>query len=229
MTAIPQWSADELNSVFKGAKTSKPINDINERARKSQALFNANKVSDEYYTTSISWEGYLKTRRLYGCDAFEPFSGDGTPNNELGSLVNLKMMPSPWNFYEKIQNPKCPQGLVLTNPPFSFKYHVIITLLERRRSFAMILPWQAFAVRTDGRKKADQKWMLDEYEKKYGGKWRWFKMVSKETKFKKPKYILPDGRAVAGFYDVKAVGCHILEWDFENKYKDEGREIKRIN
>ena len=212
----PTWTDYELATIFKNCRTSKPTNNMADRMKQSAILFNNNKVSDEYYTPKECWVSYIRTRALENTAAFEPFSGDGMPLKELGQLVRLKTMDTPWNFYDKIDRDECPQELIMTNPPFSFKYQVITTLLERRRSFAMILPWQAFIGATGERPRT---WVYDEYEKKYGGVWRWYKLKGKECGFKQPR--------ADGGYDVKPIGCHILEWDFDNKYQG-GREIERL-
>ena len=204
------WSAEEIKKEFKGCSTSRPIMDMEKRKNKCDTLFNKNKVSDEYYTTKISWKRYLETRGLLGCEAFEPFTGDGMPLKELGQLVQLQTFDATWNFFDKIDLPECPKSIILTNPPFSFKYHVIMTLLERKRNFAMIVPFQVFI--------RDRTKIFDKYEKKYGGKWRWFKLKGKEKDFECPI------KNKDGKYKTKAVGVHILEWDFDNKYQGD-REI----
>jgi hypothetical protein len=214
---LPTWSSEELETIFKNCRSSKPINNIADRITQSAMLFNNNKLSDEYYTPKECWASYIKTRGLENTEAFEPFSGDGMPLKELGQLVRLKTMDTPWNFYDKITRKDCPQEHILTNPPFSFKYHVISTLLERKRNFSMILPWQAFiGGSTEPRPRT---WVYDEYEKKYGGTWRWYKLKGSECEFKQPQS--------NGSYKTKKVGCHILEWDFDNKYNG-GRLIERL-
>tara|TARA_R110000868_G_scaffold305862_1_gene566898 strand:- start:806 stop:1066 length:261 start_codon:yes stop_codon:yes gene_type:complete len=85
-----------------------------------------------------------------------------------------------------------------------------MTLLERKRNFAMIVPFQVFI--------RDRTKIFDKYEKKYGGKWRWFKLKGKEKDFECPI------KNEDGKYKTKAVGVHILEWDFDNKYQGD-REI----
>lgn len=205
------WTADEIKTQFKGCRTSRPIDNYAERKLFSTYLFNKNTTSDEYYTQTITWQRYINTRGLHGIDAYEPFSGDGGASEALGTLVNLKFDDRTWDFYDKIRLADRPTGMILTNPPFSFKYHIIVTLCELRLSFAMILPWQTFL--------PDRHHIFDKYERKYGGTWRIFKLKGKEHIFRRP-----DGT-------YKAIGCHILEWDFDNNYTGERYigDVKKID
>ena len=53
------------------------------------------------------------------------------------------------DFWEQIQDPNCPQHFILSNPPFSYKWQIIQTLIEKKRDFALILPWEVFMTNTN--------------------------------------------------------------------------------
>lgn len=165
---------------------------FNQRKEFSEYLFKANKVSDEYYTRGHTWARFITDYGLKGATIFEPFYGDGTSREALAGLVNV--VGKAGDFWDNINAPDCPQEYIMTNPPFSFKWLVIQTFLEKRRPFAMILSWQTFYTSV-GR--------LNDYAEHYGGSWTKYKLNSKEQKFWSPEK-----------QEMVGIGCSILVWTF---------------
>ena len=184
-------------TIKKQTKTAfRPASQIipfSERIVKSRKMFAENKKSDEYYTRCKTWERYIHERGLKGTTVFEPFSADGSSAEVLKSLVNVKSGKG--DFWEQIVAPDCPQEFILSNPPFSFKWLILQTLLERKRSFALILPFQIFY--------GSSAKILDEYQDHYGGKWGRFILKGKENYFYNPD-----------LDKLVPIGCSILEWHF---------------
>lgn len=217
----------------KGKYSSREIVPLAHRRAFCDELYANNKVSDEYYTELISYERFIKTYRLQGQRVFEPFYADGTSTREMSTLVDVVGFQGAnfWDIYKEHND-----LLVLSNPPFSFKWQVIITLLEERRNFALILPWETFY---DKRNK-DKTIVLEEcplkiYQRKYGGEYIWFKCRPYEQSFFHP---IDDGKlhaeGRAGVY--KTIGTHILYWRFDGNFtrdedyveKDEQRVASRF-
>jgi len=219
----------------KGKYSSREIVPMAHRRRFCDDLYANNKVSDEYYTELISYERFIKTYRLQGQRVFEPFYADGTSTREMASLVDIVGRRGA-NFWDIYKDPEFDGLMVLSNPPFSFKWQVIITLLEERRNFALILPWETFY---DKRNK-DKTIILEEcplkiYQRRYGGEYIWFKCRPYEQSFFHPidnGKLHTEGRA--GVY--KTIGTHILYWRFDGDFtrdedyveKDEQRVAGRF-
>lgn len=216
----------------KGKYSSREIVPLAHRPTFCTELFNDNKVSDEYYTELISYERFIKTYGLQGQRVFEPFYGDGTSTREMASLVDVVGIKGAnfWDIYKEHED-----LLVLSNPPFSFKWQVIITLLEQQRNFALILPWETFYDKTNKAGVVLEECPLKKYQRKYGGKYEWFKCRAYERNFFHPtddKAVHTEGRA--GVY--KAIGTHILYWRFDGNFtqdleyveKDERRTAGRF-
>jgi len=176
-----------------GFRPASQIIPFSERIVKSRKMFAENKKSDEYYTRCNTWERYIHERGLKGTTVFEPFSADGSSAKVLKSLVKVKSGKG--DFWEQIVAPDCPQEFILSNPPFSFKWLILQTLLERKRSFALILPFQIFY--------GSSAKILDEYQDHYGGKWGRFILKGKENYFYNPD-----------LDKLVPIGCSILEWHF---------------
>ena len=219
----------------KGKYSSREIVPLSHRRAFCDELFTNNKVSDEYYTEKISYERFINTYRLQGQRVFEPFYADGTSTREMASLVDVVGRQGA-NFWDIYKDPQFDGLTILSNPPFSFKWQVIITLLEERRNFALILPWETFY---DKRSK-DKTIILEDcplkiYQRKYGGKYEWFKCRPYEQFFFHPN---DDGALHAenraGVY--KQIGTHILYWRFDGDFtrdeeyveKDEQRTAGRF-
>lgn len=163
-------------------------------------LFNHNTVSDEYYTPIAVWDRFLCTQPK-NTTYFEPFYGDGSGVKNLKD-AGYDIVSSPCNFWD-IDWANTPNYPILSNPPFSFKWLVIETLLKNRRDFNLILPWQTFvdtAIKHDG---ADKLRMLKSI---YGGDYTVFKLHDNK-KFPENTFIMPNG-------DSKKIGCKILVWRF---------------
>jgi hypothetical protein len=172
-------------------KSSKII-PFNQRKEFSEYLFKANKVSDEYYTRGHTWARFIEDYGLTGTTIFEPFYGDGTSREALAGLVSV--VGKAGDFWDNINAPDCPQEYIMTNPPFSFKWLVIQTFLEKRRPFAMIMPWQLFYTSVE---------RLNDYAEHYGGSWTKYKLKAQEQKFWSPTQ-----------EKMVGIGCSILVWTF---------------
>ena len=156
--------------------------------------FNKNKFSDEYYTRSASWARFVTDAGLEGKTVYEPFFGDGSSRAELAKL-GVAQIGKQGDFWENIIAPDCPADFIMSNPPFSFKWEIMETLLERKRSFALILPWQTFY--QSGAEK------IRNLAKKYGGNYIRYNMRGEETMFYSPK----DKK-------MMPIGTSILLWTF---------------
>ena len=156
--------------------------------------FNKNKFSDEYYTRSASWARFVTDAGLEGKTVYEPFFGDGSSRAELAKL-GVTQIGKAGDFWENITAPDCPANFIMSNPPFSFKWEIMETLLERKRSFALILPWQTFY--QSGAKK------IRTLAEKYGGKYIRYNMRGEEVMFYSPK----DKK-------MMPIGTSILLWTF---------------
>ena len=184
----------ELNlaKMEKVAKTGIPVPE--DRIALATKKFNKNKFSDEYYTRSASWARFVADAGLEGKTVYEPFFGDGSSRAELAKL-GVTQIGKAGDFWENITAPDCPTDFIMSNPPFSFKWEIMETLLERKRSFAFILPWQTFY-------QCGAKHLAD-LQRKYGGKYIRYNMRGEETMFYSPK----DKK-------MMPIGTSILLWTF---------------
>lgn len=162
---------------------------IDERKRLSSKMFLSNTLSDEYYTGSAAWETFARERCLK--KVWEPFAGDGKIVGEWAKL-GVDCVMSIGDFWSNLQ---VPQGVdyIATNPPFSFKWLVLETLLAFKKPMAVILPWQSFYRNGLAR--------LNWLQQEFGGHWRQIPMTSAGQYFWHP----PNK-------DYKKIGCFILEW-----------------
>lgn len=210
----------------KGRYGSREIVPIAHRPRFCDELYANNRVSDEYYTEIISWVRFIHTYKLVGRQVFEPFYGDGTSTRELAQLVDVVGVPH-GRFFDIYQRPEFAGMLVLSNPPFSFKWQVIITLLEERRDFALILPWETFYDKMNKEKTVVlEDCPLKIYQRKYGGKYIWFKCRPYEGRFFHPT----DNQAThtAGRTgEYKNIGTHILYWRFDGDFSRDEDFVER--
>ena len=184
----------ELNlaGMEKVAKKGMPVPE--DRIALATKKFNKNKFSDEYYTRSASWARFVADAGLEGKTIYEPFFGDGSSRAELAKL-GVTQISKKGDFWENIVAPDCPTNFIMSNPPFSFKWEIMETLLERKRSFAFILPWQTFY--QSGAKH------LAELQEKYGGKYIRYNMRGEENHYYSPK----DKK-------MMPIGTSILLWTF---------------
>jgi hypothetical protein len=182
----------KINAEIKKYKSSAII-PLKDRPARSLELFNNNKVSDEYYTRAETWKRFIKDKGLMGQTIYEPFYGDGSSRKVLQGLVNV--VGKKGDFWENWNKKDCPQSYILTNPPFSFKWLIIQTFLEKRRPFAMIMPFQVFY--------GSSKKRLDTYATKYGGKWSKYLLTHKEQHYWSPIK-----------ESMVAIGTSILVWEF---------------
>jgi hypothetical protein len=175
-----------------------------ERRAFSDYLFRTNPKNDEYYTRAHSWQRFVDDKGLNGATVFEPFYGDGSSTESLIGLVNVVGVKGA-NFWDIIDDPHYKDMLIMSNPPFSFKWQIIITLLERQRPFALILPWECFFGKIPkGMTDADRlKNNLQKYQDLWGGTYEMFNLKGKEMQFYHP----PTDK-------MEAIGCHILYWTF---------------
>ncbi len=162
---------------------------IEERKRLSSKKFLSNPLSDEYYTGSAAWEPFARERSLKR--VWEPFAGDGKIVGEWAKL-GVDCVMSTGDFWNNLQ---VPEGVdyIATNPPFSFKWLVLETLLAFKKPMAVILPWQSFYNNGLAR--------LNWLQQEFGGHWKQIPMTSAGQHFWHP----PDK-------DYKKIGCFILEW-----------------
>ena len=105
--------------IFKGCKQAKYIPILKYKIKYSRSLYKLNKYSDEYMSTSFTYQRFLKKNKLKGKKIFEPFHGDGSFKKAFKQYANLP---------------------IVSNPPFSIKYQVMHTLLQLKRNFALVLP-----------------------------------------------------------------------------------------
>jgi hypothetical protein len=159
------------------------------RRRIATEKFIKNKKSDEYYTRGITWYRFLETHGLVGGTFWEPFWGDGSCADVLRGYATL--VGKEGDFWDHVLAPDRPTHMILSNPPFSFKWLVIETLCELRQDFALILGYQAFY------KHGLQK--MRRMEAHFGGTWEFFSLTAKEQLFYHP----PKQCNVA-------IGCKIL-------------------
>jgi hypothetical protein len=171
------------------AKSSPAVGVPEDRIALATKKFQKNKFSDEYYTRSESWRRFVDDAGLAGKTVWEPFFGDGSSRDELAKL-GVTQIGKAGDFWENITAPDCPTDFIMSNPPFSFKWEIMETLLERKRSFALILPWQTFY--QSGAKK------IAELHRKYGGKYLRYNMRGEEVMFYSPtsKKMMPIGTSI---------------------------------
>lgn len=184
----------ELNLAHmeKVAKKGMPVPE--DRIALATQKFSKNKFSDEYYTRSASWERFVADAGLEGKTIYEPFFGDGSSRPELAKL-GVTQIGKAGDFWENIVAPDCPTNFIMSNPPFSFKWEIMETLLERKRSFAFILPWQTFY--QSGAKH------LAKLQEKYGGKYLRYNMRGEEGHYYSP-----------ATNKMTPIGTSILLWTF---------------
>ena len=143
--------AKRLPALYKNAtriSVSRPLGwkprhvrlSIENRRQLAIKKFSSNPLSDEYYTGAAAWEGFAQQRSLKR--VWEPFAGDGKIVTEWAKL-GVDCVMSSGDFWDNL---KLPEGIdyIATNPPFSFKWLVLETLLEFKKPLAVILPWQSF-------------------------------------------------------------------------------------
>jgi hypothetical protein len=211
--------SDQFTEIRKrGGYSSREVVPMVYRRAFCDLLFSSNKLSDEYYTGAVSWYRFLHTYGLIGQRVFEPFYADGSSSKELKSLVDVVGVKGA-NFWDIYNAPEFDGLLVLSNPPFSFKWQVIITLLECRRDFALILPWETFCdKKTKDKTAVAEECPLMIYKRKYGGDFIRFRCYPEEQFFFHPNdegTLHTEGRA--GEY--KQIGTHILYWRFDGDFK----------
>ena len=179
----------ELNlaEMEKVAKRGIPVPE--NRIALATKKFDKNKFSDEYYTRSASWERFVYDAGLKGKTVYEPFYGDGSSRAELAKL-GVTQIGKAGDFWENIVAPDCPANFIMSNPPFSFKWEIMETLLERKRSFALILPWQTF-YQSGARK-------IRNLQEKYGGKYLRYNLRGEENHYYSPatKKMTPIGTSI---------------------------------
>lgn len=162
---------------------------IAQRKREAEILFRENKRSDEYYTRGSTWHRFLDEKRLLGGTFWEPFFGDGTSRDALDGLVTI--VGKPGDFWDHVLEPDRPKHMILSNPPFSFKWLILATLCELKQDFALVLSWQSFY--QSGLAK------MNSLKKKHGGTWEFFNLKAEEQFFWSPAK-----NAMVG------IGCKIL-------------------
>ena len=187
--------------IKKRRKTSDYIKSLSERREYSTYLFNNNKLSDEYYTRPDTWKRFIECKNLKNKTVFEPFYGDGSAVKMLKKYVNIKGKKDA-NFWDIINAPEYKNLFIMSNPPFSFKWQVINTLIEQGRSFAFILTWQCFygKINKDGTRDKNN---LQRCQELFGGNYEVFKLTAKEQQFYNPTQ-----------NKMVKIGCSILHWTF---------------
>lgn len=196
-------SAFEIKITHKKYNTDAYIEVMRERRAFSDYLFKSNKKSDEYYTRAYTWQRFVDQNGLRGSTVFEPFYGDGSSTESLSGLVDVVGVKGA-DFWDIIDNPLYKDLFILSNPPFSFKWQIIYTLLERHRSFALILPFQVFYGKMINDDPDDRhESTLERYQKQWGGTFEMFNLKADEN-----LYYHPPTDSMTG------IGCHILHWTF---------------
>jgi hypothetical protein len=190
---FPQTRDDLIKEFNKGKRTSLILENNKARKLLADSLFKNNKVSDEYYTTPISWERYLTEKGWLGQTFCDPFIGDGGLATRMKNLCKIVDFGK-GNYFDLMRKKVLPEWRILSNPPFSCKMLVIQSLLEIKKSFSLILPFQV-PFNSKGE-------ILKSYQKIYGGRFNVYKMKSKEQVYS----------TIYG--KNKSIGTIILEWDF---------------
>ena len=83
---------------------------------------------------------------------------------------------------------------MVSNPPFSFKFQVMHTLLEQKRNFSLVLPWQVFHNNN----------ILSKFHEAYGGKYSIFELKENEQFYMCNKT-----------KQLEKIGTKILSWQFK--------------
>lgn len=159
------------------------------RRQVAEDKYNNNSFSDEYYTRT-SWDRFIQDYGLEGKTVVEPFAGDGSFIEHLRQKVNVVTTNA--NYWDVLEAGTLPEGFIMSNPPFSCKWEIIESLLEMRRDFALILPWQVW---TNKR--------LHMLHGIYGGTHTKYNLKGHEKMFYNPRT-----------NKMEVIGVYILVWKF---------------
>ena len=156
--------------IFKCCKQGKYIPILKNRIKYSKFLYKSNKHSDEYMSNDFTYRRFLKQNNMKGKQIFEPFYGDGSFKKafKLNGIKAIGKKNS--DFWKIIFDKKYSKLHIISNPPFSFKYQILHTLLEQKRNFSLVLPERTVINN-----------ILPKFKEAYGGKYSVFKMKGKEN------------------------------------------------
>jgi hypothetical protein len=158
--------------IFKGCKQAKYIPILKDKINFSKFLYKSNKNSDEYMSTELTYQNFLVKSKLIGKKIFEPFHGDGSFKKAFKKNGVIPVSKKNSNFWDIIFDKKYSKLPIVSNPPFSFKYQVMHTLLQLKRNFALVLPERTVINN-----------ILPKFKEAYGGKYKIFTLKGKENTY----------------------------------------------
>lgn len=159
-----------IAEIFKGCKQAKYIENLEEKIKFSRYLFDTYKHSDEYMTGFKNYERYSLKQKLKGKKVHEPFHGDGTFKKAFKKNGIIPISKKNGDFWDVVFDKKYSKLPILSNPPFSFKYQIMHTLLQLKRNFALVLPERTVINN-----------ILPKFKEAYGGEYSIFKLKGKEN------------------------------------------------
>ena len=151
-----------VDKIFKGCKQAKYIPILKDRIKYSRFLDKKNKHHDDYMTIEIN-EEFVKENKLKGKQILEPFHGDGSFKKAFIKKGIIPISKKNSNFWNIIFDKKYSKLPIVSNPPFSFKYQIMHTLLQLKRNFALVLPERTVINN-----------ILPKFKEAYGGKYKIF-------------------------------------------------------
>jgi len=161
-----------IAEIFKACKQAKYIPILKHKIKYSKFLYKKNKYSDEYMSTFLTYQRFLKKNKLKGKKIFEPFHGDGSFKKAFKQNGVIPISKKGADFWDIIFDKKYSKLPIVSNPPFSIKYQIMHTLLQLKRNFALVLPERTVTNN-----------ILPKFKEAYGGKYKIFTLNRKENKY----------------------------------------------
>ena len=181
-----------ISEIFKNCKQAKYIPILKHKIKYCKLLDKKNKRSDNYMTRYLTYLRFFKKYKFKGQKAFEPFHGDGSFKKAFTKNGVIPISEKKSNFWNIIFDKKYSKLPIVSNPPFSFKYQIMHTLLQLKRNFALVLPWQVFHNNT----------ILSKFHEAYGGEYSVFDLKASEQLY------------ISKTKQLKKIGTKILYWKF---------------
>lgn len=161
-----------VEEIFKGCKQAKYIPILKNKIKYSRFLYKKNIHSDEYMSTYLTYLRYFKKYKLKGKKILEPFHGDGSFKSAFKKNGIIPISKKNGDFWDIIFDKKYSKLPIVSNPPFSFKYQVMHTLLQLKRNFALVLPERTVINN-----------ILPKFKEAYGGKYSILYLNRKENTY----------------------------------------------